>query len=93
MMAMAGRLCKPSPTRRRVLQVAGALAALYGLYAFFHRSISTYLFLQSQFVFFDFEEPLIFFFLDYLAAMGLFVWIGHQLAKAMLALQKRSAQQ
>lgn len=70
MMAMAGRLCKPSPTRRRVLQVAGALAALYGLYAFFHRSIPTYLFLQSQFVFFDFEEPLIFFFLDYLAAMG-----------------------
>ena len=51
MMAMAGRLCKPSPTRRRVLQVAGALAALYGLYAFFHRSIPTYLFLQSQFVF------------------------------------------
>lgn len=93
MMAMAGRLCKPSPTRRRVLQVAGALAALYGLYAFFHRSIPTYLFLQSQFVFFDFEEPLIFFFLDYLAAMGLFIWIGHQLAKAMLALQKRSAQQ
>lgn len=93
MMAMAGRLCKPSPTRRRVLQAAGALAALYGLYAFFHRSITTYLFLQSQFVFFDFEEPLIFFFLDYLAAMGLFVWIGHQLAKAMLALQKRSAQQ
>ena len=70
MMAMAGRLCKPSPTRRRVLQVAGVLAALYGLYAFFHRSIPTYLFLQSQFVFFDFEEPLIFFFLDYLAAMG-----------------------
>lgn len=30
MMAMAGRLCKPSPTRRRVLQAAGALAALYG---------------------------------------------------------------
>ena len=55
MMAMAGWLCKPSPTRRRVLQVAGALAALYGLYAFFHRSIPTYLFLQSQFVFFDFE--------------------------------------
>lgn len=93
MMAMARRLCKPSPTRRRVLQVAGSLAVLYGLYAFFHRSIPTYLFLQSQFVFFDFEEPLIFFFLDYLAAMGLFVWIGHQLAKAMLALQKRSAQQ
>ena len=61
------------PPAAGYLQAAGALAALYGLYAFFHRSIPTYLFLQSQFVFFDFEEPLIFFFLDYLAAMGLFV--------------------
>lgn len=32
--------------------------------------------------FFDFEEPLAFFFLDYLAVMGLFVWIRYYLSKA-----------
>ena len=64
----------------------GAIA-IYGAYAFLQRGIPGYLFLQSQFVFFDFEEPLIFFFLDYLAAMGLFVWLGHWLTKAMLRRQ------
>lgn len=64
----------------------GAIAT-YGAYAFLQRGIPGYLFLQSQFVFFDFEEPLIFFFLDYLAAMGLFVWLGHWLTKAMLRRQ------
>ena len=38
--------------------------------------------MQSQFVFFDFDEPLVLFFLDYLAVMAAFVWLGHALAKA-----------
>ena len=37
--------------------------------------------MQSQFVFFNFDEPLVFFFLDYLAVMASFVWLGHVLAK------------
>ena len=37
--------------------------------------------MQSQFVFFDFDEPLVLFFLDYLAVMAAFVWLGHALAK------------
>lgn len=37
--------------------------------------------MQSQFVFFNFDEPLVFFFLDYLAVMAAFVWLGHALAK------------
>ena len=32
--------------------------------------------LRTAFVFFDFEEPLALFFLDYLAVMGLFAIIG-----------------
>ena len=44
--------------------------------------------LQNPFVFFDFEEPLIFFFLDYLAVMGLLVWAGHYLAKLVRKMQK-----
>ena len=49
------------------------------------------MFLRNQFVFFDFEEPLIFFFGDYLAVMGLFVFIGHYLAKAAQYAKKRRA--
>lgn len=39
--------------------------------------------LKTPFVFFDFEEPLILFFLDYLAVMGLFVCIGHYGSKLL----------
>ena len=71
-----------SRIRRAVLSLLGACTA-----ALFHRNIPSYLFLQTQFVFFDFEEPLVFFFLDYLAVMGLFVWLGHLPAKGARRLQ------
>ena len=32
--------------------------------------------MQVHFVFFDYEEPVAFFILDYMAAMGLFVFAG-----------------
>lgn len=83
-MGMAGRLYKtPSRLRRIVLRIVGVCIALFGVYAFFRREIPNYLFLKTQFVFFDFEEPLFFFFLDYLGIMGLFAWIGHYLAKLL----------
>ena len=67
-----------------ILRILGAGIALYGVYAFLSRQIPTYMFLQSQFVFFNFEEPILFFFLDYCAVMGLFVWIAHYLMKGLL---------
>ena len=39
--------------------------------------------LKTLFVFFDFDEPLIFFFLDYLAVMVLFVCLGHYGSKLL----------
>ena len=41
------------------------------------------LFLQVHFIFFDYSEPVIFFILDYVEAMGLFVLIGHYLVKGL----------
>ena len=88
-LGMAGKLCgKPSKLRARLIRTAGVLIAAYGVYALFRRGIPSYLLLQTQFVFFDFEEPLIFFFLDYLAVMGLFVFAGHYAGKAVRGLQK-----
>lgn len=37
--------------------------------------------LRSHFVFFDYEEPLLFFLLDYMAVMGLFVFTGHYITR------------
>ena len=82
MMGMAKRLfARPFAVRKWAVRILGFLIAFYGLYAFFKREIGSYMLLRSQFVFFDFREPLVWFLLDYLAAMGLFVLIGHYLAE------------
>ena len=67
-----------------------ALVAGYGVYAFIRRKIGHYMFLQNQYVFFDFEEPLIFFLADYMAVMALFVWVSHYFSKGLRnIIQKR----
>ncbi|MBQ7795250.1 MAG: DUF4405 domain-containing protein [Lachnospiraceae bacterium] len=76
-----------SAFRSKVIKGIGVLIALYGAYAFVKRQIGEYMFLITQFVFFDFEEPLILFIMDYIAIMGLFVFLGHYLA---LTLKKQS---
>lgn len=88
MMGIAGKLFhKPS----RVLKWGGRLLALaiaaYGLYAFGSREIGSYMLLRNQFVFFDFEEPLRYFYLDYIAVMGLFIWIGNYIWAALKILK------
>ena len=82
MMAMARKAFpKESAVRTWALRIVAIVIAVYGIYAFVKRDIAGYMFLRIQFVFFDFEEPLIFFLLDYLAVMGLFVFIGHYFAE------------
>jgi hypothetical protein len=69
------------PIKNREKTVMGYLPILisaYGVFAFFKRGIPGYLTLQTGFAFFDFEEPLIFFFADYISVMILFVWAGYQ---------------
>lgn len=84
MMGMAGKIFpKPSKARTWILRLAGIGIAGYGIYAFIKRDILSYLLMQVQYVFFNFEEPVIFFILDYMAAMGLFVFIGYYLRKGL----------
>lgn len=59
------------------LRWLGWLTAAYGVYAFWKRGLPEYLFLRTHFVFFDYEEPVLFFFTDYLAIMGLFIFCGY----------------
>ena len=84
MLGMANRTgTKRSAIWGWMLRCLGVLIAAYGVYAFVKRDIGSYLLLRTHFVFFDFEEPLALFLLDYVAVMGLFVWIGHYGTKAV----------
>lgn len=71
---------KSSAVHTWIVRAIGWMIAGYGAYAFIIRDIGSYMLLKIQFVFFDFAEPLIFFLLDYIAVMGLFVFIGHYLS-------------
>lgn len=71
-----------------LLPVAGAAVALFGVTAFLRRKVGAYLLGQIQFAIFDLEEPLVLFFLDYLAMMGLFVWTGHYLGLLLRKLSR-----
>ena len=66
------------------LRLLAVLLAGYGIYAFIQRGIGRYMLLLDQYVFFDYTEPLILFVMDYVAVMGLFVFVGHYLSKALI---------
>ncbi len=66
-----------SVTRTRGFRILGGLTAAYGGYAFWKRGFPDYLLLRTHFLFLDYEEPILFFFLDYLAIVGLFVFCSH----------------
>ena len=90
MMNMTKRLFKkPSAVRKWIVRVIGFLISGYGVYAFIKRDIGSYMVLKNQFVFFDFDEPLVLFMLDYIAVMGLFVFIGHYLSMWVRQLSKK----
>lgn len=76
--------CAGSAVSTVVSRVIAALIAIYGMVAFGKRDIWNYLILKNHFAFYDFSEPVIFFLLDYLAVMGLFVVIGYYLSKVLL---------
>ena len=90
MTGMAGKLFKqPSAARKGIARLAGFGIAAYGVWAFIKRDILSYMLMQVHFVFFDYEEPVIFFILDYMAAMGLFVLIGHYLSRGLIKLGRK----
>ena len=65
------------------LAVLPVLISLYGIYAFVKRGFAQYMFLITQFVFLDVNEPFIFFYIDYLAVMLLFMTAGYLTIKLL----------
>lgn len=86
--AMRKNHVKQGNVRLWILRSGAFAIAAYGVYAFLRRQIGEYLFLRTHFLFLDPTEPIVFFFLDYMAIMGLFVFVGHYLAKMLKQLDK-----
>lgn len=72
-----------SKLRSALLFAAGLVIFLYGLSVFIRRDFLTYLFLKSEFVFLDYSESILLFYLDYLALMGLCIFISHYLSRLL----------
>lgn len=78
-----------SKISRAILTVIGIVIAGYGGYTFVKRDFLTYLFFKSEFVFLDYNEPKILFYIDYLALMGLCIFIAHYGSKLLKIKKKR----
>ena len=72
-----------------IARVVAALLALYGIYAFISQQIGKRMLLLMEYAFFDYGEPAIFFFADYICILVLFAALSYYLAK-LLQKKKRS---
>ena len=73
----------PGNVPARIGDLIALAAAAYGVFAFIKRQFPMYMFRQSMFVFFDFSEPRVFFFIDYAAVMVLFALAGYLIMKGL----------
>ena len=55
----------------------------YGAYCFYNANIVSYMFLKQEFVFFDFEQSVVSIFAEYIAMMGLWVFISFYAVKGI----------
>lgn len=90
-LGMFGKLTegKKLPVLKWVIRLLGILIAVYGAYCFINADILSYMFLQTEFVFFDFEKSTVSVFSEYIAMMGLWIWIGHYAAKILKKLSNK----
>ena len=72
------------------LAVILTLIAAFGVYAFITNRLYEYMFLQTQFVFFDFDKPLILTLGEYLSMIVLFAWIGYLLKELLNMVLKKN---
>lgn len=83
------RIKKASRVRGVVLFLVSAAIAVYGVAVFLRRNLLTYMLVQTQFVFLDFGESKLLFYLDYLAMMGACVFLSHSMVRLFHNLETR----
>ena len=77
------RIRGSSHARSVVLFLVSAAIAVYGATVFLKRNLLTYMLVQTQFVFLDFEESKLLFYLDYLAMMGTCIFLTHYIGRLL----------
>lgn len=91
-MARKALSLRPSRTRQVLFNLLGAGVTVYGLTAFLRRDLLTYMLVRTQFVFLDFSEPILQFYLDYLAMMGAFIFLAHSVSRILRRQRKPACQ-
>lgn len=89
MMRKAAGVRSSSILRTWVLRILAAGLWIYGIYAFIKNNIASYLFLQTHFVFFDMEQPLFFFFTEYLGMMCMWAATAYYIGKLLRGPDKK----
>lgn len=89
MLKKAFPIQKKSKIRTGLCRIAGIVIAGYGAYIPIKRDFVTYLLLKQEFVFLDYNESKILFYIDYLACMGLCVFAAHYALKLFKLLRQR----
>lgn len=64
-----------------VLRCTAILIGIYGAHALYTRKFLDYISQKVMFAFFDYDEPVIYFVLDYAAIMGLMIFISYYFQK------------
>lgn len=67
---------------RTLLRLLAAGIAAYGLYCFLQQDILSYMFLRTEFAFFDYEKAAVLVVIELLAILSLWVLVGHILRGA-----------
>ena len=71
-------------TRNIVLRIGAAAIALYGAVCFINADIPAYMLLRTEFAFFDYDKSTVQVFVEYIAMMGLWVWVSYYASKMLI---------
>lgn len=66
------------------LRIAAACVAVYGAYALIQRELLAYILQIIKFAFFNYDEPTVSFFVDYVSIMGLMIFLAYYLQEIIL---------
>ena len=80
-------------SRNIIAFIVGLAIAGYGIWVFISRDFLTYLFLKNEFVFLDYSESKILFYIDYVALMGFCIFIAHYSTKLIRKCKKKAEKQ
>lgn len=81
-------ICDENKVSIIFLRTITIAVAVYGIYAIGKRDFMEYIMMRTHFAFFDYEEPVLLFVLDYIAIMGTMIFISYYIQKFLINRKK-----